>query len=154
MTDQPDALEAALRAALASHDPVPPEVVEAARAAFTWRTIDEELAELSFDSVSDAELAGVRGSGPRALTFEADDIVIDVEVREDGEERHVHGQVATPPGTAAAVEVQTPEASMPVTVDALGRFLAAAMHPGPVRLRCSFPDRPDRRAITTEWVVI
>jgi hypothetical protein len=154
MTDQPDPLEVALAAALAERDPVPPDVVEAARAAFTWRTVDEELAALAFDSASDAELAGVRGDGPRALTFEADDVVIDVEVREDASGCHVHGQVAAPPGTSTAVEVHTPQATMPVHVDALGRFHGAAVPPGPVRLRCSFPDRAERRPITTEWVVI
>ena len=41
-----------------------------ARAAWTWRTIDEELAELVFDSA--AELTGVRSEDTaRQLTFRA-----------------------------------------------------------------------------------
>ena len=36
-------------------DPVPPEVIAAAKASFTWRTIDAELAELAFDSLLDDE---------------------------------------------------------------------------------------------------
>ena len=45
-------------------EPVPADVVAAAKATFTWRTIDAELAALTFDSVADADaLAGVRGGG-------------------------------------------------------------------------------------------
>ena len=44
--------------------------VAGARAAWTWRTIDEELAELVFDSA--AELTGVRSEDTaRQLTFRA-----------------------------------------------------------------------------------
>src|SRR4051794_33213017 len=57
-------------------DPVPPEVVAAARASFTWRTVDAELAvlaELAFDSlVDDTGGTLVRGAAaeqPRLLTF-------------------------------------------------------------------------------------
>ena len=53
-----DALEELLGAALRPADPVPRHVVAAARGAFTWRTIDQELADLVFDSAT--ELTGVR----------------------------------------------------------------------------------------------
>ena len=56
--------------ALRAADPVPDRVIDGARAAWTWRTIDEELAELVFDSA--AELTGVRSEDTaRQLTFRA-----------------------------------------------------------------------------------
>ena len=52
-----------LRAAIATADPVPPEVLRAARESFTWRTIDAELAALTYDSVIDRPTSNVtRGS--------------------------------------------------------------------------------------------
>lgn len=52
--------------------PIPTRLTEAARAAFGWRRIDVELAELLFDSATD-ELAGVRGTATerRSLRFGA-----------------------------------------------------------------------------------
>ena len=47
--------------ALRESDPVPEHVLAAARGAFTWRTIDQELADLVFDSAT--ELTGVRDHG-------------------------------------------------------------------------------------------
>jgi len=41
---------ATLRSVIERADPVPPPVVAAAKASFTWRTIDSELAELVADS--------------------------------------------------------------------------------------------------------
>ena len=56
--------------ALRAADPVPDRVTDGARAAWTWRTIDQELAELVFDSA--AELTGVRSEDTaRQLTFRA-----------------------------------------------------------------------------------
>ena len=56
--------------ALRTAEPVPDRVIAGARAAWTWRTIDEELAELVFDSA--VELTGVRSEDTaRQLTFRA-----------------------------------------------------------------------------------
>src|SRR2546425_157833 len=68
-------LLAELRLASAAREPVPPRVLEAARAAYTWRLIDAELAELIADSALEAQVAGVRGGVrgeqmPRLVTFE------------------------------------------------------------------------------------
>jgi len=57
-------LEAGLRDAAARFDPVPAELIQAAVAAFSWRTADAELAALAFDSLLDqAGDALVRGAG-------------------------------------------------------------------------------------------
>ena len=74
MTDKDATTEAELRAIFAHLDPVPPLLDDAARAAFSWRTVDAELAELMRDSADAEEEAGalVRGGGgPRQLSFES-----------------------------------------------------------------------------------
>ena len=50
MTDKDATTEAELRAIFAHLDPVPQLLDDAARAAFGWRTVDAELAELLRDS--------------------------------------------------------------------------------------------------------
>ena len=69
MTDRDATTEAELRAISSHLDPVPQLLDDAARAAFTWRTVDAELAELMRDSAEAEEgLALARGGGgPRQL---------------------------------------------------------------------------------------
>ena len=59
MTDKDATTEAELRALFARVDPVPPLLDDAARAAFTWRTVDAELAELMRDSADASEEAAL-----------------------------------------------------------------------------------------------
>jgi hypothetical protein len=150
----PDPLLEALAAALRERDPVPPEVVAAAHETFTWRTIDDELAALAYDSALDETLAGVRGAGPRALSFEAPDVVIEVEVVEGGAARAMRGQVVA--SGAARLELHHPASPSPLTleVDHLGRFRADGVPAGPVRLRCRLAGAAGSRVVTTDWVVV
>jgi hypothetical protein len=146
-----DALMDELRTAAAHLDPPPATALEAGRAALTWRTIDAELAELTYDSlVADPAAAGVRGpSGPRALTFEAGDLVVDCEVHPAaGDRLRVLGQIAgdVPEG---AVSVHHRAGSADVPLDDLGRFDVADVPAGPVRLRV----RTAQRTVHTEWLV-
>lgn len=75
-----DDLLALLHDALASipepSDPAdmpPPSVVEGARWVHDWLNMEAELAELTYDSTGDRELAGVRSTGSlRELTFVSD----------------------------------------------------------------------------------
>ena len=70
MTAPDDELLALVGRALRAAEPVPDHVIAGARAAWTWRTIDQELAELVFDSAF--ELTGVRSEDTaRQLTFRA-----------------------------------------------------------------------------------
>ena len=146
-----DELQAALAAAVARHDPVPPAVVAAAKGAFTWATIDAELAALTFDSLDDAgTLAGVRSvsAGPRALTFEHGDVVVDLEMGEPDDGPALVGQVTPPP---VEVEVQwAAGGASAVPVDELGRFQVADRGTGPLRLRCGFGRA--RPPLVTEWI--
>ena len=70
---------------------MPEHVLAAARGAFTWRTIDQELADLVFDSAT--ELMGVRDhGGTRQLTFQAPGLEIEVMVA-DPDTRRLVGQL-------------------------------------------------------------
>src|SRR5688500_13322027 len=88
----------------------PPELTRQARALYTWRTVDAELAELVHDSAADAATAGVRsGQQPRTLTFEVHPpssagpdrtpLLIEVELDETVGARQLIGQLV-PPGPA------------------------------------------------------
>lgn len=145
-----DDLEAELRALVHQLDPVPAAVDEAARAAFSWRSVDAELAELTYDSWTERRaLAGVRGRNSRQLTFEAPGFTLDLEV-EEGPPPTLVGQLA--PASAATVELRHREGVLSLLADALGRFVVDHLPPGPVSLRC----RPvgASSSVETEWVAI
>ena len=79
----------------------PPEVVEAAKGLFTWRTVDAELADARPTTRwSTPAEPGVRAAGqPRILTFEAGGLTVEVEVDDVPGARRLIGQL-TPPGRA------------------------------------------------------
>jgi len=148
----PDPLDDDLRRVVAAVDPVPGPVLDAARVAFTWRTVDEELAALVADSAATLGLtAGVRSApgGPRLLTFEAPSLAIEVEVDEEGG-RRLLGQLVPPqPGE---VEVLTPDgAVVAVIADPLGRFLAEDVPAGPLRLVVT---GPGGLRVATSWTTL
>lgn len=131
-----DDLEARLRHVVGQVDPVPAALDDAARAAFGWRTIDQDLAELLRDSADEAVEAGVRsgGGGARQLSFESPRLGIELEVVSVGpRERRVEGQLLPP--AAATVTVERPgEDSVSVQADELGRFVLDGLRAGVVRL--------------------
>ncbi|MEU4774066.1 hypothetical protein [Micromonospora sp. NPDC023644] len=141
------ALLAELRAALRDSDPVPEEFLAAARAAFSWRSVDAELAlaELTFDSACDPQPAGLtRSTGSaRTLTFRTGAVVVEIEVTPTG----VVGQLSPARGgrvSARSCAGQYEE----VPVDAVGYFSMGAPPAGPVQL-CA---HTDGYAVATAWV--
>lgn len=134
-----DALMAALRRVAAEVDPVPPAVVEAARAAILTRHLDHEIAELVADSAdADAGLLyeAVRGPGAaesRLLTFDGGGVQVDVDLAPAGPGLRVIGQF-TGPVTECGVE-RGDGGAVEVDVDELGRFVVDGVPPGPIRLR-------------------
>jgi hypothetical protein len=156
--DEPDPLLEELRRIASIVDPVPERTIEAGQAAFAWRTFDAEFAALVHDSLAAAP-AGVRGdeAPPLLLTFESEDLLVEVKVTRTGAERTLVGQLTATddgPGRVAGVEVVTEHANGPTVVesDQRGRFVAAGIAAGPVRLRC----RPPRPApeVVTDWVTL
>ncbi len=141
-----------LAAALAGTEPVPETVLAGARAAFTWRTIDAELAELLHDSALDAG-AAVRSAGaadgPRTLSFRRAAVTLEVEIDGDA----VLGEVIDdgPADAPAVVTLQRPEADDRTTeCDPSGFFRFDDVAPGPVR----FVVGRSGWTLTTPWATI
>jgi hypothetical protein len=148
MTASEDELLALVGRALRAAEPVPDHVIAGAKAAWTWRTIDEELAELVFDSA--AELTGVRSEDTaRQLTFRAPGVEIEVMVVDDVSRRIV-GQLI-PPG-AYTVQLVVGDAVVEESTDRLGRFTFETVAPGPVRITVIDAERS--HVVSTEWVLL
>ena len=147
MTDPADATLLQLRAALRIDASVPEHVRAAARGAFAWTTIDAELAELTADTW-ERPLVGIRGgTDERELTYQADDVEIELLVHGDPDRRVVGQLLAPGPATA---RVERPDGTVAaVDVDALGRFTIRDLTDGPIRLLIRLADR----TIRTEWLL-
>jgi hypothetical protein len=142
-----DALQELLAVALRQGDPVPRHVIAAARGAWTWRTIDQELADLVFDSAT--ELTGVRDrGGARQLTFRAPGIEIEVMVADPATRRLV-GQLV--PARATTVRLDGTRSSVEQESDRFGRFTFDSAPSGPLRFSV---DLPDAAAVLTDWVLL
>lgn len=118
---------------------------EAAQAAFTWRTVDQELAELLHDSA--LEMTGVRGAddAPRTLSFASGALTLEVEI--DGDV--VLGQVVG--GAAESVVLQRSISDdQPLDVDPAGFFRLDGVAPGPIRFVVQAGDW----TLTSPWVAI
>lgn len=140
-------LLATLGRALDAADPVPESVLDGARAAFTWRNIDTELAQIVFDSSQ--ELAGVRSEDMnRQVTFEAPGVEIEVMVVENGVRKLV-GQLVPP--AERTVELVGGDSVQSIQTDHLGRFDFDDIGPGPVRIVVLGAD--GQRMVQTEWVI-
>jgi len=138
-------------------DPVPPELIDQGRQIFCWRSIDTELAELSFDSLLDQDLAlAVRSGdgsvlGPRMLGFGAvidgEDLSIEVEVSATEGQCTMIGQLE--PSGATTIGLQSRDGGViEVPVDDVGRFSVRSVPSGPVRLRIEHGGR----LVQTTWV--
>jgi hypothetical protein len=151
--DEPE-LEEELRQAAARFDPVPPALLQAAAGAFSWRTIDADLAELTFDSLVDQdELALVRGPAERRLlSFQAGGLAIDLEVTSVSSSRDLVGQLAPP--QQASVEIRSGTGVIVIEADELGRFRAGPVPSGPMSLRCSPASSGPGPVVVTDWVPI
>lgn len=144
-------LLAELASGLANSDPVPAAVTEFAKAAFEWRSIDAELAELVFDS-SEEQLAGVRSTGEaRQLTFRAPGVEIEVVMTSD-EARRLVGQLVPP--QQATVELHCKDDVRSVESDHLGRFAFHDLPVGPISIRCKIVDDGTETVVQTDWMII
>jgi hypothetical protein len=156
--DWPDAAEAAreatfrrLHSLVREKDPMPADVLVSARSSFGMRSIDDEPAALVYDSIIDDDLlSSVRSGGRtvRQLTFEARDLVLEVEVSGAG---HLVGQVVPPQATV--VELRHRGGTTPVVTDELGCFHVPAMPDGPVSFRCR-PTRSAAHSVATSWITL
>lgn len=134
-----DRLLAVLADALDDARAVPPRFVEAGKAAYAWRTIDAELAALTYDSAADLELAGVLRADSatlRALTFAAADLTIELELTAEallGQISPVEAGDVTAYSGPVTDEVSTIGTAV---VDELGFFVLRPVPGEPFRLLC------------------
>ncbi len=134
-------------------DPPPPLAGELAEAAYKWRSVDDELAALVYDSESDEEqLASIRAAGAssRHLTFKAPDLVLEVEVTLS-RRRGLVCQVVPP--QAATLEVRSTAGVISAETDSFGTVQLKSIAPGPVSLRC-VPHGDADNAVATSWIPI
>lgn len=142
-------LLAALRQALADRQAVPPGFVDAGKGAFAWRTIDAELAQLTYDSLAAQEAAPVTRSEPasiRALTFTSPRLTIELEVAGDS----LLGQVVPPQAATVRVQPQDGQETV-ITADQIGCFVIQPVPRGPFRLRCQTEASVD---VLTGWITL
>jgi hypothetical protein len=142
MTD--DELLAELGEAVRAAAEVPASFRDAGRAAFAWRTVDEELALLVDDTVV---LAGSRSDATlRAMTFACAALIVELEVTQDA----LLGQLVPPqPGT---VDIQTATGrAQTVTADELGWFTISPPPADLFRLRVT---TGSGEAVVTAWARI
>jgi len=141
-------LLAELGEAVRASSEVPARFVELGRAAFTWRTIDAELAALAYDSAASELVAETRAEPAelRALTFVASRLTIEIEVAPDA----LLGQLVPP--QQGSVELHGRDGVANTTrADDVGWFAIRPLPSGLFRLRV----RPDGgSAVVTEWAML
>jgi hypothetical protein len=135
-----------LMALLAAGDVVP-EVsersLELARAAFDWRTLDGELAELVADSALDQAVALRSAATPRLVSFEGRNVLMELEIEARDDARIITGRLF--PRQEATVEViRLVGSAQVVETDVDGRF-EVEVPAGPVAF--------DVLSIRTNWLV-
>ncbi|HET7902452.1 MAG TPA: hypothetical protein VFL59_14820 [Candidatus Nanopelagicales bacterium] len=150
MSQRDDDFERRLRAMATEADPPPSLVYEAARAAFSLRDLDAELAELVADSLVDdpAVLTRAVVSDVRMLSFECGDVVVELDVETDPLSRLVRLSGLAVGAVGAVTIVRADDRSSVDLADG-GRFVADGISPGPLRLELT---TPDGRRVTTSWI--
>lgn len=142
-----DELLDALRDALTTAEEVPRTFVEAGKAAFVWRTIDAELAALTYDSAWDSpEPMAIRSESAtlRSLTFASDGWTIELELIPGG----VLGQLDPP--EAGTVSARGDGSKLAIAeIDDLGFFTLGPVPAVPYRLVCT---TESGTTILTGWI--
>ena len=137
----------ALRDALTAADDLPRNFVDAGKAAFAWRTIDAELAALTYDSAWDAlEPVPIRSESAtlRSLTFASEEWTIEIELTPDA----VLGQLD--PAEAGTVRARGDGGEFgAAAIDDLGFFALRPVPGGPYRLICT---TTSGTTILTGWI--
>ena len=144
-----DRLFAALKDAVQTAEEVPPEFVAAAKAAYAWRTIDAELAQLSYDSLDDEQsrlVTRTENATVRALTFVSNRLTIELEVTAES----VLGQVVPAQPGRLFMHSATGRTTT-IDIDEIGCFTIQPVPAGPFRLHSRTDDGTD---VLTSWITI
>jgi hypothetical protein len=141
--DDDERLLEELRAAVQQAGAPTSGMTAAAEAAFSWRTVDGELAVLS-EEAAEAESALVRGAptAPRILEFRASQLSVELEQIDSA----LVGQLV-PPGPGSVTLVGREGELARADADDLGCFTLPHVPAELVRVRCVTPSG----ALVTEW---
>lgn len=131
-------------------DPIPYDVMRSIRASFHRRSLDAELAELTYDSMLDDPVGVRSGPSDRHLSFQGPRMAVEMSVAP--ERRRVVGQLV--PALTGDVEVRHGRGSFTIGVDDYGRFFADDLPGGPVSFRCRGEDGADSVVTVTDWIVL
>lgn len=148
-------LEQALRQYLATADAPPPDLARYAADAFALRGLDEELAELSWDSLVDVAGLARGPGGPRMLVFESvrdPAHRIELEVTPTVRGFDLTGQVVPP--SAGEVRVIHRQGTVSRPVDDRGLFEADIPKVAALRLWFQSRAAATEVPIVTGWVPI
>ncbi|MFI0370963.1 hypothetical protein ACH35V_24100 [Actinomadura sp. 1N219] len=145
-----DELLAGVRDAFDALDPVPDDVLAAARASIAWRAPGATLAELSRDRGGRTAAAGLRGTTGRVLTFTCPGGEVEIEVAEHGPDRELTGRIV--PSAAALVQVRHPDlppGGITARAEPAGLFCVPRVPAGLVSLVFRLDDGT---SIVTSWI--
>ncbi|MGH9296744.1 MAG: hypothetical protein ACRDZP_02060, partial [Acidimicrobiales bacterium] len=147
-------------------DPAPPSVASRAAEAYSWRSIDDELALLVYDSLLDPSVSenvrsapysfdsgarsipGAQGLSSRQLTFQAPELILEVEVS-GSSPRELMCQVVPP--QPATLEIRHRNGTVELAPDRYGTFHLCPLPRGPVCLRCQ-PIADEPGPVATSWI--
>jgi len=141
-------LLAALSEAIRAREQVPEWFIETGKNAYAWHDIDAELAQLTYDSSQDRDLAAAvrsEAASIRALTFTSGRLSIELEVGEST----LLGQIVPP--QAGTLEVHTAAGVTSSPVDEIGCFSVTPIPASPFRIRCRTEDGAD---VLTGWITL
>ncbi|QKW37852.1 hypothetical protein HUT06_30765 [Actinomadura sp. NAK00032] len=144
-----DELMSGVRDAFEVLDPVPADVLAAARASIAWRLPAAVLAEPAHDR-SGRAAAGVRGGPGREVTFACPGREVEIEVAEHGREREITGRLV--PSAPALVEVRhrdLPPGGISARTEPAGLFCVPRVPEGLVSLVFRLEDGS---SIVTSWI--
>ncbi|MGL4742822.1 MAG: hypothetical protein ACRCXL_00330 [Dermatophilaceae bacterium] len=142
--DDDDALAGDLADAVGGDREIPAQWRDAARGAFAWRTVEDDLLRLADDGALVG--AAVRGAAePRVLSFGGADLTLEIEVNE----QRILGQVLPPRACVLTMESpQQPPRS--TSTDGSGLFVLDRTDQGAVR----FGVETEGAIRCTEWVLL
>jgi hypothetical protein len=143
-----DQLLEVLQDALTGATEVPPSLVEAGKAVYAWRTIDADLAALTYDSAWDSGEVGVTREAEsatlRRLTFASEVLSIELELTPE----ELLGQLTPPQG--GTVRLASGSDDLGTTpVDELGFFIVRPVPRRPFRITCQ---TDSGTTVMTGWI--
>ena len=142
-------LFAAVEDALREAREVPRHFIETGEAAFAWRTVDAELAAMTYDSAADLQLIAATRAAERAalreLTFSTRQLKIHLQVMD----KALHGQIVPP--QQCEIEVRTADGPPSlIRTDDDGWFTVRPIPIGSFRLHC----RTATSTAITDWLAV